>query len=591
MSEKRKNSARQPRNRRILLIGGAAALFGLCMCSFLFVTVGQQIFNAILQGDTSPAREEAVFAPWAADSAELTVAVSPIMAPTLQERVDSFNRQRLNTPDGKTMQVSVRVVNPDEMVNQSLGQAPYQALIPDSSLWLGQIDQRWMDQQADQGEQGIISPRRVGESVRFAVSPIVLAAWEEVARDLGWPNQSVGWSSIQRKATTDANFKWNHPNTQHAAGMLATLAEFYAGAGLTRGLTEEIATQPHVLDYVREVEATIRFYGEGEVVILQRLAQEGRNFLDLFVAQEQSVINWNRGARGNQDALVAIYPAEGTLWVDHPLALLELGGPGELAVTDNQQLTFRAFADYLRSPQSQSFFLAEGYRPADLNIALDAPGSPFANSDAVDFRQPVTTLQIPSARVVEVIQNVWWYTKRPTNVYLVVDTSGSMQGSKMENTRTALRSFITQIQGDRDRVGIVEFGSGIKHFEPLRAMTDEGRAVMLDLVEGMDARGNTALIDGVWVALNDLLLISDAEAINAVVVMTDGQENDSRYRLGDLEQMLTSSNLPIVVFTIAFGRDADEGIMREIARIGGGQFYRADDADIEELYRIISTYF
>ncbi len=168
-----------------------------------------------------------------------------------------------------------------------------------------------------------IGNRRVSEPVRYATSPIVIAAWESVAYELGWHEQNISWQDIQRKATENPDFKWNHPSTGHASGLLATLAEFYAGAGLTRGLTTETATQQSTLDYVRAVEATVRFYGEGEDVILQRLSVEGRSFLDAFVTQEQTVIAWNNTLPAEQ--LVALYPAEGTLWADHPLALLELG--------------------------------------------------------------------------------------------------------------------------------------------------------------------------------------------------------------------------------------------------------------------------
>ena len=58
---------------------------------------------------------------------------------------------------------------------------------------------------------------------------------------------------------------------------------------------------------------------------------------------------------------------------------------------------------------------------------------------------------------------IWYYTKRPTNVYLVVDTSGSMEGEKIERAQTALKSFLAQIRGERDRVGVIEFGSGLKN--------------------------------------------------------------------------------------------------------------------------------
>ena len=74
--------------------------------------------------------------------------------------------------------------------------------------------------------------------------------------------------------------------------------------------------------------------------------------------------------------------------------------------------------------------------------------------------------------------------------------------------------------------------------------------------------------------------------------MTDGQENSSHRGLVDLQRLLEDPNAPpLVIFTIAFGDRADEGMMRAIAEIGNGQFRYADETDIEELYRIISTYF
>lgn len=577
--------------RRNLFVGGSALLLVLVAC--ISTTVGGGLWLArLLRGD--PAETLLQQTPsWAVDSAELTIAVSPVMAPVLQEFANQFNSQDHRTPDDKKMTVWIVPTISEQMVEQALGLPNFQAIAPDSSLWIDQLEAEWAARQDAQAEESQIpiSQRRTGTPVRVAVSPIVVAAWQDVARELGWPDQPVGWQEIQRKATDDPNFKWNHPATNNAAGLLATLAEFYAGAGLTRGLTVDAATDEATLAYVQAVEATVRFYGEGEEVITQRLAEEGRNFLDAFVAQERVVIDWNR--THGDDPLVAIYPAEGTLWTDHPLALLELGAQAhELAVTDNQRLTFRAFTDFLLTPDSQRRFLQTGYRPADLAIELDAPGSPFAETDAVNWREPQTTLQMPPPSVIEVVQNVWYYTKRPTNVYLVVDTSGSMEGAKIARTREALAAFVQQIQGDRDRLGLIEFASGTKNFVPLRVMDDNNRRDTLTLIDNMDALGGTALVDAVYAAAEDLLAQGDASAINAIVVMTDGQENESYYRLNDLERLL-SGNQPgrPVIFTIAFGRDADEPLLSEMARIGQGQFRRADETDIEELYRIISTYF
>ncbi len=556
-------------------------------------------------GDALPARSpgDGTDAPQAE---VLTIAVSPGMKPTFDRLVAAFNAvpaEGKESSGAEMLPITTLELTPEKMVEQSLEATPsFQALAPDSSLWLHQLEQHWAEMVGDQeqgaptgpaGSTGVIpiANRRTSTPARYAVSPIVIVAWESVARDLGWPFEPLGWQEIQRKATRDPDFKWNHPSTTNASGLLATLAEFYAGAGLTRGLTEEAATDPSTLEYVRAVEATVRFYGEGEAVILERLRAEGRDFLDAFVAQEQMVIAWNQDQPAER--LVAIYPAEGTLWADHPLALLELG---ELA--EAQRQTYQAFAAYVNSDEAQRMLLAAGYRPADLSIPLDGPESPFADTDpvmagAVDWRQPQTTLQMPAQRVVEVVQNVWWYTKRPTNVFLVVDTSGSMEeGTKMESTKAALLAFLHNIRGDRDRVGLIEFGTEIKRLEQLRSLTDEERQRYESIIRSMQPRGNTALLDAVWEAHRQLTAAADTDAINAIVVMTDGLENASdRTRIELRRAFDDSASSRIVVFTIGFGSDADIKLLQEIALIGGGQFRRADETDIEELYRTISTYF
>lgn len=591
---KSKRTGKQAVQKQNLLVIGGIVVFLLLFCGTITVRTGMWIANQF-SGD-----EEVITNPteptltWEAQSAELTVAASPLMAPVLQQLAGQFNDQSANTPDGTRMSVQITPYEPARMIADALGRPNFQALSPDSSLWIDRLEQDWREKLGQTQQEGVVpvGQQRTSGQMRYAVSPVVIVAWESVARELGWPDKPVGWETIQQKATQDANFKWNHPSTNNASGLLATLAEFYAGANLTRGLTEEAATNQATLDYVRAVEGTVRFYGEGEEVVMQRLADEGRSFLDAFVAQERVVIEWNRNPKGER--LVAVYPAEGALWTDHPLALIELGAPqDDLAVTDNQRLTYQAFGEFLLSADAQAILLNAGYRPADLGIDLGSGDSPFANTDAVDWRQPQTTLQMPSPAVVEVIQNFWYYTKRPTNVYLVVDTSGSMEeGNKLPRTKEALRAFVDQIKGDRDQLGLLEFASGSKNFTPLRPLDDTVRSDLLNQIDGMEAIGGTALIDAVYAAANDILAQDDSEAIKALVVMTDGQENESTYSLDDLSDLLQSyPDQRLVIFTIAFGSDADENLLQAIANIGDGQFRRADETDIEELYKIISTYF
>ncbi|MFZ2358895.1 MAG: VWA domain-containing protein [Anaerolineae bacterium] len=516
------------------------------------------------------------------NNATLTLAYTPDKAELMRTLVDRFNARNLRTADRQAMQVQLVELTPDAMIEEALAGPSFQAMSPDSSLWIDQLDRRWG--QAQQAEAGAIASSLIGESVRFAVSPVVIAAWEDTARSLGWPDQAAGWQSIQQRAAGDPDFRWSHPSTNVASGLLATLAEFYAGAGKTRGLTEQDATAQSTLDYVAAIERTVKFYGEGEAAIMQRIQQEGRSFLDAFVAQEHLVVNYNR--QNPRDRLVALYPAEGTLWADHPLALLETG-----AVTDNQRQTWRALRDYVQSADAQQIVLEAGFRPADLSLSL--AGSPIALANGVDPSQPQTTLQVPGPAVVDVVQNVWQYTKRKANIFLVVDTSGSMEGEKMAAAQAALREFMAQIKGDQERVGLVEFGSTVNNIAALDELANN-RSQIDSSIDSLQAYGNTALLDGVRTAYVRLQQINDPERINAIVVMTDGRENNSYTTLRELQREIQRGNsqgVPVVIFAIAFGDDADYDVLRAIAETSGGQVRQGDLNTIRQLYRLLSSYF
>ena len=511
--------------------------------------------------------------------------------------VDKFNGQKLRTPDRETMQIALVELTPEEMVNQALvGGQGFQALTPDSSIWLDQFNRRWV--QTQQVEPGAIEPRLTGTPTRFAITPIVIAAWEDAARGLGWPDKPVSWQQLQTKAQQDKEFRWSHPSTAYASGLLATLAEFYAGAGVQRGLTVEMALDQKTIDFVSAVEKTVRFYGEGELAAMQRAAQDGPQALDAFVVSEQLVTAFNTGAFAGpfggkgpgarpSNRLVALYPAEGTLWADHPLALIETPD-----VTSNQRRTFEAFREYLATPEAQTTILRAGYRPADLSIPLNSPGSPLVAENGVDPSQPQTTLQLPSPDVVATVQNVWALTKRKTNVILVVDTSGSMDGEKLANAQAALKAFLAQIPSDQERVGMVEFNSGIANIIELDTLA-ANRADLTSAVNALQAGGNTALLDAVRTAYARLQRQADPERINAIVAMTDGKENASAVTVRQLANEIRAGNaqVPVVIFSIAYGKDADTAALQTLADASGGQVRQGTTETIRDLYKILSTYF
>ncbi|MDW8267646.1 MAG: VWA domain-containing protein, partial [Anaerolineae bacterium] len=220
--------------------------------------------------------------------------------------------------------------------------------------------------------------------------------------------------------------------------------------------------------------------------------------------------------------------------------------------------------------------------------------SPISTRFGVDPREPQTTLQMPGPTVVRVVQNAWRYTKRPANIYLVVDTYGSMEGEKLENVRTALQTFIGQIQGTQDRVGMVLFATSVYQIIPPAPLDEAHRQRLLDEIARLEASGNTALLDGVRAAYVRLQREADTTSINAIVAMTDGLENASAITLSELLRIIETDNrrgVPDLIFTIAYGSDADQRLLRRLAEVSGGQMREGTPETIRELYRLLSQYF
>ncbi|MGQ9493587.1 MAG: VWA domain-containing protein [Anaerolineae bacterium] len=508
----------------------------------------------------------------------LEIACSPEKQALFEELVKRFNARRPRIPSGKRITIVATAVEPEAMIHAALA-GRFQTLCPDSSIWLTQLDLDWQAQQQS-SEVSII-----GETTRFAVSPVVIAMWEDVAHALGYPDKAIGWADLLQAARTDPNFKWNHPSTSSASGLLATLATFYAGANKTRGLTIEDVTAESTLAYVTALEKTVRYYGEGELAIIQQVVEKGRAYLDAFVVQEQLLIQFNQK---HKEKLVAIYPVEGAMWADHPLVFLE-----RPEATAEQRLAYRSFRDFVLSSDIQALVLAYGYRPTDLSIALDAPTSPIKAENGVDPTQPKTTLQIPGPLVIEVVRDVWQYTKRKTNIYLVADVSGSMQGEKLEQAKEAFLTFLDSMKGEQERVGLIEFSSDVYEVVPLAELAIN-RDVLQSTIARLSAGGDTSLLDAIYLAYEKLQQRQDHERINAIVVMTDGKENDSQISLRDLTARLRRGNesgLPVVVFCVAYGDDADMVTLERISTVTGGQTRRGTPETIRELYKLLSTYF
>jgi Ca-activated chloride channel family protein len=421
-----------------------------------------------------------------------------------------------------------------------------------------------------------------------------------MARTLGWPDTPIGWSDIANLAVSEegwtaygypewGEFKFGHTHPDFSnSGISSAIAEVYAGVGSQRGLTLDDLQDEELHEFLMAVESSIIHYGRSTGFFADRMFERGPSYLSAAVMYENLIVEQEQKRLSGQSAqlpVVAIYPKEGTFWSNHPYAVLNAPW-----VTDQQRMAAEDFEAFLLDRSQQTRAIEYGFRPADPAIPLDAP---LDAQHGVDISQPQTVLEIPSADVTAGIRDLWRKVKRPVDLVLVMDTSGSMRGDKISAARSSLMEFI-RLLNDRDQLQVMTFNDDVYQITALSPI-GEKRDDVLNRVSGIVENGNTSLYDATQQAYQQLEVNGDPDHIRAVVVLTDGVDTESETTFSELLDEVGGGSKEggnaIKIFTIAFGGDADTGVLQQISDVTGGKQYAGDVDNILEIYADIATFF
>jgi Ca-activated chloride channel family protein len=511
----------------------------------------------------------------------------------LEPLVKEYNQLRHETESGLVIRVEATPMGSIESANQIIdGTMTPTVWSPASSIYIPVANAAWRQSHAED--------LVVGTPNDLVLSPVVIAMWQPMAETLGWPETPIGWGDIADLAISDegwsafgypewGDFKLGHTHPDFSnSGIVSIITETYAGTGKQRGLTLDDLSNPELMKFMEDVESSIIHYGSSTGFFARRMFEKGPSYLSAAVMYENLVVaqESKRISGGvSQIPVVAIYPKEGTFWTNNPYVILNAPW-----VEDDAREAAEDFEAFLLAEEQQRRAIALGFRPADPAIPLS---SPLDSQHGVDPTQPQTVLEIPKAEVIEGIVSLWRQTKKPVDVTVVMDISGSMEGEKISSARASLANFIDLFQ-DRDRLRVTIFSEEITEMSPLSALGDK-RDDLKRRVSGIIEGGGTRLYDATLEAYNDLLENGDPDHIRAVVVLTDGADTESSIELNELLYEIGASGEEggnaIKIFTIAFGADAEENILNQISETTGGRQYDATPTTIREIYSEIATFF
>jgi Ca-activated chloride channel homolog len=170
----------------------------------------------------------------------------------------------------------------------------------------------------------------------------------------------------------------------------------------------------------------------------------------------------------------------------------------------------------------------------------------------------------------------------PVSLGIIFDVSGSMKG-KLDRAREALKAFIQTCHNDDDffLVGFNQRANLLAEFADGETITNKFTLV--------DPRGQTALYDAAYLGIEKVK--QGRHTKRAILLISDGQDNSSRYTYGELRKLLKEAGVQIYCIGIVelgggSGGTLDlqgQSILEEIAQTTGGKaFFPRSAAELED---------
>ncbi|MGY1600636.1 VWA domain-containing protein [Geodermatophilus sp. SYSU D00815] len=486
--------------------------------------------------------------------AEQTVRVT--VAPEVGDLARELLADPLELADGGCAAAAVETQEPLETVadlGALEGEALPQVWVPDSSLWLAR---------APEGAP-------LDTAGNLASSPVVLATSSTAVDELGWADAPPTWPGA-----LSADHPVSLPDLARSAEAISALGAVRAGLGGGEDADNAV---------VQAVLAASR----GPAVTAQdalAAGAAGETEAPLVPVSEQEV--WATGAADGDSSLVAVYPSDGSPSLDYPVLRVGASADGAAAAVDAVLERLGSAAAHERAQQA-GFRTPEGLVPAgaaDNGLREEAPTA--IALEAADVRALLGRLSSLTA---------------PSRILAVFDVSTSMEAPVGDGTRATLArdaaksaltlvpdtsaiglwTFAYQLDGDRDHRELVPTRRLDADVDgrPQRDVLDD----QLDTIPGSLTPGGTGLYDTVLAAVRAAQGDYNPDAVNSVLIVTDGTNEDSEsIELQELLDTLRSEadpERPVKVIGVALGPDADLEVLQQIADATGGAAYSAEDPE------------
>lgn len=525
---------------------------------------------------------------------KIKVLVGSALEEFCQQASQQFNQQNPKLKNGEPFRVTCEAKGSGDVVTTVLAQAEqlkagtlaadspeFPSLISvDGEIYHSQL--RYQINQLFPGQNYI---PEITEAPLLANSPMVLMAQADLAsglRKAADPLKALTRARTHRDldpAAPPLAIHYVHSAPTRSNSGLQTLVAQFASVSGKRPEELTVADVQRYQGQVQTLQDKVTRYGVSTNALAKAMVQNGPYWASVGSVYESSVIAVNSNRQPGQPRYEAIYPQ--ATFSSSMRAIL----PQAPWVSPAEQEAAVQVVAYFRSPPAQQLATELGLRPGTPGIPL---GAKFTAEFGVNPQATYDSYRPPQPEVVNAMLQSWQaVTKKPSLVVVVVDSSGSMMGTKLPAVQNTLSHYINSL-GPKEQIALIDFDSQIRQPVVVEG-TPQGRDRGLEFVSSLQVDGGTRLYDAALNARNWLRQHRRPNAINAVLILTDGEDSESQISLEQLSQELQASGFSsderIAFFTVGYGQEGefDPEALRKIADLNGGYYAKGDPNTISRL--------
>ncbi|MFF5211361.1 substrate-binding and VWA domain-containing protein [Streptosporangium sp. NPDC000396] len=504
------------------------------------------------------------------DPVLVDVAAAVDIAPTVMEAAGRFNQSKTGV-EGRCVLVQVTEQPPATVLRTLIGDtAGVLSERPDG--WIADSS-AWIRLARKQGAGDL-----AGTETVMATSPLVFATRKSLAQRFAVDKTDMNWRMVF-PATTRGRIK----PTEKEPDVVRVPDPSLAGAGIATvaAARDVVGTGPEA---DRSLTAFVRWAQAGSAPDYRTMlaAVDDRSFWKrpVVIVPEQSVWVHNRLPSG--DPVVALHPREGTINLDYPYVVTS----ADRAKASGS----RAFAAWLRSPETQDAVRRAGFRSADGTQGPYSPG-PDIPTEAPRTRPTILPQMIDDAL------EAWSRLAPPTNILVLADTSrhmaqpirGESGKSKLTVALEAARLGL-QLFPNSTQMGMWEFAAakGRNHREHVRLgpimEADGGQVIRRSRLEELtrtlraDPKLSSSLYDAILAGFREVTDAYDEKMNNTLLVITAGRDDGTGMSSGKLLRALREEwnpQHPVQIVVLAFGDDLDRATLAQVAGVTNGSLHVA----------------